>query len=276
MNEQYSTGALQSPYDIRTFAYIPDKANIKGGERWLPEDIDNQWHVGICTAISNTMRAQKHFKIKFSPEFQYLMQKRMENNWTEGSSISTALRVGKNVGYLPIEHWTFTTEEDRKLNYADYIQKLKSVPESEISRLSAIASQYKLKAYASVPVSRDNIANAIDNTGALLVRYLVGDEWWTEPLQPLRPPKTPLSGHGTNETNYDGDSGRTTSSWGSQWGTDGSAYHYFSQYSPTEAWSVWFADVPQVIIDQIESRATIIGKIKDLLQQVIVLLIKLN
>lgn len=270
----YSTGAKASPYDIRTFTYIPTTANIKGGTRWEPVDIDNQHRVGICTGISLTMRAQKHFGIKFSADFQYLMQKRSENNWDEGSSISSALNIGKNVGFLPCNEFPVGIE-DRKLSYVQYIEKLKAIPESEIARFVGIASQYKLKAYASVPVTRDNIANAIDQTGALLVRDVVGEEWWTGEIEPLRSPKIIISGHALNETNYDGDSGRKANSWGPEWGDKGTAYHKFSDYKPTEAWSVWFNEVPQVIVDQIESRASIIGKILNYLQLIIALLPKL-
>lgn len=88
-------------------------------------------------------------------------------------------------------------------------------------------------------------------------------------VQPLRPPKNPISGHAVNLTNYDGDSFRISNSWGTDWADKGSAYFLFSQYRPTEAWSVWFTDVPKEIEVQIESRASIIGKIMDLLQQAI-------
>lgn len=271
----YSTGANKSKYDIRTFTYVPDKANIKGGTKWLQRDIDDQHRVGICTGISLTMRAQKHFGIRFSADFQYLMQKRSENNWDEGSSISTALKIGKNVGFLPYDEFPIK-ESDRKLSYTDYILKLKSIPESEITRLMEVASKYKLKAYANVPVSRDTLADAIDSTGSLLVRYALDNEWYREPIQPLRPSPNPTSGHAVNETNYDGGSFRIANSWGPVWAGDGTAYHVFKDLSPTEAWSVWFADVPPVIQEQIESRATLVGRIMDLLQQVIILLGKIK
>ena len=268
-------GAKASPYDIRTFTWIPDKANIKGGERWAEVDIEDQKRVGICTGISVSMRARKYFGVDFSDDFQYLMQKRSENNWDEGSSISSALNIGKNVGFLPQSEWTHTSIEDRKLNYSEYIKKLQAVPEEEITRLMGIASKYKIKAYASIPLTRDNLATAIDEQGALPVRFLVGEEWWTAPIEPLRPPKNPITGHAVNLTNYDGESFRIGNSWGTDWADKGTAYFLFSQNKPTEAWGVWFTDVPKEIIIQVESRATIIGRIMDLLQQVIALLAKL-
>jgi len=272
----YSTGAQKSPFDLRTFTYVPTKSNIIGGTKWGPASIEDQKRVGICTGISTSMRARKYFGVDFSDDFQYLLQKRSENNWDEGSSISSALNIGKNVGFLPQSEWTFTTLEDRNLPYSEYIKKLQAVPESEIVRLSAIASKYKIKAYASIPVTRDNLANAIDEQGALPSRFVVGEEWWTVPVEPLRPPKNVISGHAINITNYNGDSFRLANSWGIDWADKGTAYFLFSQYKPTEAWGVWFAEVPQVIVDQIESRASIIGKIIDLLQQVIALVLKLK
>jgi len=276
IHKQYSTGANKSPYDIRTFTYIPDKANIKGGKKWEEIDIENQRRVGICTGISVSMRARKHFGIDFSDDFQYLMQKRWEQNWNEGSSIFVALTIGKTIGFLPQSEWKHTTLEDRDLPYTEYIKKLQAIPEEEIKRLSYIASKYKIKAYASIPVTRDNLANAIDEQGALPVRFSVGNEWWTEPIEPLRPPQNVISGHAVNLTNYYGGSFRIANSWGVNWADNGTAYFLLSQYRPTEAWGVWFAGVPKEIEEQIENRATIIGKILDLLQQIIILVAKLT
>lgn len=270
----YSTGAEKSPYDIRTFTYAPTKASVKAGIRWEEKDIEDQKRVGICTAISTVMRAQKHFNKKFSPEFQYLCQKKFyDNNWNEGSSIFHALKVGKDIGFLPLEEFPTV---DRNLPYHEYIEKLKSIPDSEIERMKKIASQYKLKAYASVPVTRETMANAIEEQGALLQRFSLGNEWWTSPIEPLRSPKTVISGHAVNSTNTNGDSFRIANSWGVKWADKGTAYHLLNEYAPTEAWAVWFDEVPKEIKKQEDSRATTIGKIMDLLQQVIVLLAKLK
>jgi len=276
IHKQYSTGANKSPFDIRTFTYTPDKANIIGGKKWEEVDIEDQRRVGICTAISVSMRARKHFSVDFSDDFQYLMQKRWEQNWNEGSSIFVALNIGKTIGFLPQSEWKHTTLEDRDLPYSEYIKKLQAIPEEEIKRLSEIASKYKIKAYASITVTRDNLANAIDEQGALPVRFAIGEEWWTEPIEPLRLPKDVISGHAVNLTNYNGDSMRIANSWGVDWADKGTAYFLFSKYRPTEAWGVWFTDVPKEIEEQIEDRATIIGKILDLLQQIIILVAKLT
>lgn len=260
---QHGLGALESPKDPRTFTYAPTTANQKGGERWQPEDIEDQDRVGICTAISLTMRARKHFGIDFSDDFQYLCQKRIyDNNWLEGSSPLVSLKVGRwdkekgtGVGFLPQKEWIWTTFEDRKLPYSEYVKKLQAVPDEEFERLKEIAHKYSLSAYAYVPVERDFLANAIDATGSLLVRFDVGNEWWTSPIEPLRPPKVLISGHQVNLTNYDGNSFRIANSWGTDWADKGTAYFLLKNYAPTEAWSVWFEEVPEEIQKQIDLKA---------------------
>lgn len=272
MNYEFGMGAFDSQKDDRTFTYAPITANKKGGSRWLPEDIEYQSRVGICTAISLTMHARKYYGIDFSDDFQYLCQKKLYDlNWMEGSSIFVALKVGKNIGFLPQSEWNHTTLEDRNLPYAEYIEKLKALPDAEIERLKLIASKYKLKAYASVPVDRDLLANAIDESGALLTRFTVGSEWWTNPIEPLREPISPVSGHAVNLTNYDGNSFRIANSWGPDWADKGTAYFLLNDYKPTEAWAVWFEDVPKEIDEQLKNKEK-----KELIDTIIQSLLKLK
>jgi hypothetical protein len=288
MNKIPSTGCDKSPYDIRTFAY-PTKgkvvAPIKAGVRYSPEDIEHQRNVGICTAISLTQNAKKATGIAFSADYQYLEQKLAEGNWTEGSSIFTALGVAKHIGLLPANEWKWSTEADRDLPYSSYLKKLQSVPKSEIERLRGIASQYQIKAYASVPVTRDAIALAIaESKAGVLARYVIDDAWWTsragiitwakEALQPLRAPKTHGIGHAVTDSNVDGGSFRIANTFSEKWADGGTAYHLFNDYRPTEVWSVWYEDTPTEIIKKLEERKALLGQIKDLLQKVIALLAK--
>lgn len=281
-------GALPSKKDIRTFTHPPTKAVYvqKGGSKYLPTDIEDQSKVGICTAISLTQNARKVTGKKYSADFQYLMQKKIyDGNWYEGSSILHSLKVAKNIGLLPAEEWKHTTQEDRDGSYTNYIAKLKAIPDAEIARLSAIAAAYKIEAYASVGVDRDTLAGAItESEGGVLVRFDVGKEWWTDKkgnstwdkdaLQPLRAPKVIVSGHALIESNFDGGSFRVANMWGPEWADGGTAYHILADYSPSEAWRVWYKaeEVPQEIEDAKKRRDTIIGKIMDYLQKIIALL----
>lgn len=283
-------GAKPSPVDIRTFSVsVKSYPNIKGGQKYSPTDIEDQDKVGICTAISLTQNARKATGKQWSAEFQYLMQKMIyDKDWDEGSSIFSAVRVAKNIGLLPADEWTYTTQADRNLSYHEYAKKLQAVPPSEITRLMQIAGKFKISAYATVPVTRDAMAAAIDNSkSGILARFALGNEWYTsiagattwdkDFIQPLRSPKTIISGHAVTESNYDGGSFRIANTWSSSWADGGTAYHLLSGYQPTECWAVWYPDevLPKEIESQLESRASIIGKITDLLQQIVALVLKL-
>lgn len=276
MDQPHGTGANPSPKDIRTFAYAPSaRTKTKGGERYKPEDIDDQHKVGICTGISLTQLGQKATHWAFSPDFQYLLQKReIDKNWEEGSSISSALKVAKNFGRLPLEFWTHTDENDRKLPYHKYIEKLKKIPEEEIARLKDIASGYKIRAYAKVPADYDSICNAIDEADGegVLARFDIGSEWWREPIEPLRRPQSIVSGHATIITNYNGLSMRIANTWGEDWADKGTAYFLWGSYKPTEVWITYEDEVPEHVENDLKKLETLQGKLLSLLQELLKLL----
>ena len=268
------TGALESPYDIRTFAYAPSGVPNTGGKKYQPKDIEDQHKVGICTSISLTQNARKALGTKFSADFQYLCQKKFKDgNWSEGSSISHALWVAKNIGLLPEKEWTYTTEADRKGNYQAYIKKLQAIPDTEIEKLKLKASKYKLKAYASVAVDRDLMADAIiESASGILTRYTIGNEWWKAPIEPLRPPKVVVSGHAVTDCNYSGTSFRIANTWGTDWADKGTAYRLHAKYKPTEAWIPYYQVAPEAIEKKLESRTKLQGQLLDLLQKLLTLL----
>lgn len=270
----YATGAEPSAVDIRDFTYKPDKANKIGGERYKPEDIEDQHRVGICTAISLTQNAKKATGIEFSADFQYLLQKKFyDKNWNEGSSARSALHIAKTYGMLPQNGWTHTMESDRKLSYARYIKKLQAVPDAEIERLIKIASVNKLAGYAQVPIDRDMLANAIDESAAgLIVRFVVGKEWYTAPIEPLRKPVSVISGHLITICNYDGMSYRVANTWGDDWADKGTAYSNLMTYQPTEAWIPYYTKLPDPIQEQKEQLKALQGQLLALLQKLVALL----
>lgn len=278
------TGANPSATDIRTFSYpVAEAAYIqKAGKRYGPQDIEHQHNVGICTAISLTQNARKATGVRFSADFQYLLQKRyVDGNWSEGSSIFSALKVAKTYGLLPeAEFSKWITEADRSLPYTEYVKKLQAVPTQEIVRLLAIAAQHKIVAYETVPVTRDTLAKAISESKAgILCRYEVGNEWWTDKngnvtwnkaaIEPLRPPKVVVSGHAITDSNCDGGSFRVANTWGGTWADGGTAYRLHASYRPTEAWKVYFKNetVPARVSEQLDSRTTVRGKLNDMIQK---------
>tara|TARA_R110000868_G_scaffold160342_1_gene389794 strand:+ start:1021 stop:1845 length:825 start_codon:yes stop_codon:yes gene_type:complete len=266
---KYSTGADRSPKDIRTFSYQPTKANKKGGKRYASKDIEDQHKVGICTAISMTQNARKALGVKFSADFQYLLQKKyFDKNWKEGSSLSAALKIAKNYGMLPEEYWTLTTEKDRKLSYDKYIVKLQKVTDAEIEEL--LKKTVKIRAYASVPVDRDLMANAIDESKAgILTRYSLGNEWWRAPVEPIRPPKVQISGHAVTDSNYDGDSFRIANTWGTDWADKGTGFRLQAMYTPTECWIPYYEDAPKHVDEELKKRTELMGRIQNIIQMLL-------
>lgn len=270
---KYATGAEKSKFDLRTYSYKPAKANYKGGERYITKFIDDQHRVGICTSISLTMNAHKATGKKYSPDFQYLIQKKfIDGNWKEGSSCLSACKAAHKYGLLPVKHFeSFVSEKDRKLTYRKYIKKLQSISDKDLDKLLA-KTEKVIEGYAKVPVSRNLLANGIDeNEQGLLVRYVIGEEWWKKPIEPLRPPWEKISGHLVNLTNYTGNSFRIANSWGVDWADEGTAYHLFNQYKPTEAFAVFYKEIPKEVNKKPLAKITI-GQ----LLKLIALLKKLN
>lgn len=255
---------IESPYDSRTI--IHDLASpivyTKGGYSYLPEDILNQHKVGICTCISLIQNVKKATGKSYSPDFQYLLLKKFtDGNWIEGSCIFNSLKTGKKYGFLPVELFTYITEDDRLLPYEQYIEKLQAIPDTEITRLLALCEKV-LTGYAQVDVSsKENIAHAVDSSkSGILCRYAVGSEWWTSPsgqvswnpadIDPLRPPVNVVSGHAINLSSYDYTSSTgqiLANSWGTGWCKQGNADIDYSKYTPTEAWVPYY-DINTAII----------------------------
>lgn len=264
MNEQqFGFGAQESKKDYRTIPhdYVTAIPLTSGGYQYDPTEIENQHKVGICTAISLVQNAEKALGKKYSFDFQYLLQKKfIDGDWYEGSSIFSALKVGKNYGFLPIEDFVYISEADRSLPYADYIAKLQAIPDTEIQRLITLCGD-KLTGYAQIPqISSQSLAQAIlDSKSGILCRYSVGQEWWTAQdgriswlpadINPLRPPKQVISGHaiGMPYFDYTKNLDQTLcNTWGPEWDKQGLADVIFDQYQPTEAWIPYYDFTPNI------------------------------
>lgn len=249
MNEELGTGAHISEVDPRTIQLgdmaIAETPLIKGGVEYLPEDIEHQHRVGICTAISRVQLRQKQTGKKYSPEFQYLCQKKFfDLAWYEGSSILSANKVAKNIGFLPADLWTHTTEADRYLPYSQYIAKLQAIPDTEIERLKGLCVD-KIAGYATVNVNdAQAVAKAVEESNSgILCRYGCQSNWWlpswkAKDIDPLRyAPET--SGHAIILSSFDYTLDfiqKLANTWGIDWCLQGSAHINWSNYPMNEAW----------------------------------------
>ena len=253
-DEKLGTGAHVSEEDPRTVKHeevMPTEAVaplVKGGKAYLPENIEHQHGVGICTAISFVQNREKTNGKKYSADFQYLLQKKfIDLNWDEGSSVFSALRVGKTYGLLPINQWTYTTEQDRYLPYSQYIAKLQAIPLSEVLRLCNLCVD-KISGYAQVNVSDPQaIAKAInDSEAGILCRYGCGSTWWlpswlSKDIDPIKKPIPETSGHAIIASEFDYTIGYMIThpnTWGTLWNWMGQGHINWGNYPMTEAWSI--------------------------------------
>lgn len=257
MEEKFGTGAIVSELDPRTIKHL-DLAGVPlifGGVIYTPADHDNQHHVGICTAISRTELRQKQTGRKYSPDFQYLLQKKYCDGGFnyEGSSILSANKIAYNYGFLPLELFTYITEADRSLPYDQYILKLQAIPDAEIERLAGKPSPLtgkiegglcvdKIVGYAQVEVNdAQAVAKAVidsPNQAGILCRYGCQSNWWTPPIDPLRyAPET--SGHAIILSSFDYNISfmqMLANTWGPYWNIGGNAHINWSNYPMSEAW----------------------------------------
>lgn len=249
MEEKLGTGAKASKKDKRNVQYssvaFATTGLVKGGIIYKPEDIDHQHQVGICTAISRTQLRTKQTGRKYSPEFQYLLQKKFyDQAWFEGSSVLVANKVAKKYGFLPAVFWTATTEQDRYLPYSKYIEKLKAISDDEINVLLKLCID-PIAGYAQVDVTdAQAIAKAInDSQAGLLCRYGCQKNWWTpswkaKDINPLKwAPET--SGHAIINSYFDYSDGKSmqklANTWGPTWCLEGSADINWDNYKMNEA-----------------------------------------
>lgn len=251
--EEISFGADESKIDPRTVkhedvAMADPTIYTKGGTEYSPSDILHQHKVGICTAISLIQNRQKVNGTLYSADFQYLLQKKLyDKNWIEGSSIFMALKVGKNIGFLPLSKWTYTTEQDRYLPYSEYIKKLQAIPDAEIERLKSLCVD-KIAGYAQIDTSNpQSVARAIiEAQGGILCRYNCGNTWWTpswneHDISPLRYPNPATSGHAIIMSNFDysvPNLQTLANTWGTSWARNGSIDINYDNYRMTEAWTI--------------------------------------
>jgi hypothetical protein len=268
-------GAQPSPHDYRHLQHdqvgAPQTKAI-GGTRYPTDKILHQRKVGICTAISLVQNVYVATGVRYSEDFQYLLQELyIDRDWLEGSSGYASLRVasksktGPQYGMLPIEHFPSIIDANPDITYEDYKNKLITIAgnRTEMERLLALCES-PIKGYAQVNVASDHlIAQAIDDSKAgILARFDVYDTWWTavdgrvswlaKDLEPLRKGIRALSGHLVSITNYDftnpfNHKAQQANTWGPTWADDGSAWFELNNYRPTEAWSIYYDFTPDYV-----------------------------
>lgn len=260
MNPPFVFKTKKSPYDPRHRKHDASAPTplISGGYPYLPSDIENQHGVGICTGGDIVQNAEKALGKKLSIDFQYLLEKKFYDlDWDEGSSILSSLKVAKNYGFLPLELFTWITEQDRLLSYNQYIAKLKAIPDVEVQRLIGLCVN-KLQGYAIVNTDAQSLATGIiASRSGLLTRYEVTDEWWTDingnttydPLKidPLRHSHPIIDGHAIGTSTFDFSVYQKfghPNTWGVEYANQGTIHTNHATYKCTEAWIPYYDQTP--------------------------------
>lgn len=266
---EFGFGAQPSPHDYRTLKHDQVGApqeKARGGTRYPAEKILNQRKVGICTAISLVQNAYVALGRRYSEDFQYLLQKvYFDRNWDEGSSPFASCHIAKTYGLLPVEHLAPILDADPSISYPAYVEKLKAIANDSEKMKDLLSKCEKVvQAYSQVNVTDDTLfAQGInDSKAGLLVRFTLGNEWWTGKdgrvswnkldIEPLRPPSIVVSGHQVTVSDYDysdafGHVARLANTWSPQWCDNGSARFLLGRYRPTEAWMLYYDYSPKFV-----------------------------
>jgi hypothetical protein len=160
------------------------------------------------------------------------------------------------------------------------VAKLKAVPEEEIQRLIKLCSDYKLTGYAQVAYQDPQaIAKALQaSRSGLLCMYVVDEQWWSpswleRDINPLRAPKTQLSGHAIIMESLDYTKGFDqvlTNTWGTKWNRGGKGDINWSNYKMRECWIPYYSMTEAELQDlkkTLQSKIGLLGKIVELLKQ---------
>lgn len=268
MNTPFGLGAFESPNDPRTYIHENsyDKVDILPNTyayTYVVGDILHQHKIGKCTSSSFIQLANKARGIKYSDDFQYLLQKKLiDKNWIEGSYVSAAPATALKYGMLPIEYFPSITDENPEITYEEYIAKLQQVSDADLQKLLKIAAKHKIGGYARVDHT-DKFAVAkglLDSKVGLLTRYEVTSDWYTDTngnitwayalISPLRNNGKVISGHAIGNTGYDYTTGRfhrLTNTWGKDYGKKGSVEADYNVVGMKEAWIIYWDKAPETV-----------------------------
>jgi len=251
---ELATGANKSLKDIRDYKHEQALASIELPPTTHRKEYNfhlNQRGIGICTAISVCTVMRKMYGIEFSPQFLYVMGKKIiDRNMIEGSSIRTMLQIANTIGVLPLSD---NPQDDTHKSYVNYIDI--TFTDEQIQKASA----YKLK-YASARLDPVGFATDLYNSKyGLLTRQAVGGNtyqpsWRKSDLELMREPKPVTGGHAVLVNWYDGldenqlrewhntwgDKNNPTNDNGAVWSDDGNLKYKYSTQKKyvTEAWVV--------------------------------------
>jgi hypothetical protein len=186
--------------------------------------------------------------VDFSPRFLDILAKRYDgqNRVTGGTNPRLVLKLAVQYGCAT----TATLPNDTSLPILEYRDDSKLAPD-----VFAEAAHYKIPGYISVPLDFVSSRQAIYLYGGISALFQIGSELWTpswagKDIDPLRVPKTIVSGHQMTPFGWEDDTyNDLQNEWSSAWANYGRAKYDPRAWSPyiIEQWAV--AEIPPNVQD---------------------------
>lgn len=258
----YSTGALESPADVRdisiatvqpTFPTIPDKyvTDISN----LP--IENQGQIGSCVAQSH-MKMIQYFIYKktgkvldLSARAIYKWCKEIDGAaLSQGTYPSVMAKILRKKG-IPLSMFA---PNNNLLSYDEYIN---------INVLTGglqDASSRVVSGYAFVPADFELIKQAIYRNGVLTATCMIDSNWFNGVIQKVL---KSIGGHNILLIGYDEEGLYARNSWGSSWFAratgyfllnNGELYLKWEDYKDNIRDIIAYLDIPEALLQEVQGK----------------------
>lgn len=255
----FGHGALESAKDYRDIQLADVATAIPIPQSYFLNisqcPVTMQYKRGTCVAHATAKRKEKvevddtGTFTALSPRFLYALIKKEDGNMNEGTAIRNGLKIISKTGIC--------TEQTYPSDYPDMthaeFMDITKVPVQAFYE----AELYKDTSYASVPVDKDSLKQAIMSGNGVITRVVIDSAWWCptwleSDILPLKAPLTQaFGGHAIWITGFDGDRFYFRNSWGTSWGKNGDGYFDWNTYKDaiTEAWTS--IDIPDHLLKQV-------------------------
>lgn len=263
MNEQLQIGwgTLESPKDYRDIQLADVAMALPIPQSYFLNisqcPVTMQYKRGTCVAHATAKRKER-VEIEdsgtftaLSPRFLYALIKKADGDTNEGTAIRNGLKVISSQGIC--------TEATYPSDYPD----MSHAEFMDITKVPPLAFDeamyYRDTSYASVPVDKDSLKQAIMSGNGVIARVVIDSQWYTpswleSDILPLKAPLTQsLGGHAIWVTGFDGDRFYFRNSWSPSWGVQGNGYFDWATYSSalTEAWTS--IDINETLLKQVHN-----------------------
>lgn len=202
-------------------------------------------------AVASGMTPAEAQYLALSPRSAYAIEKFIDGTGinTVGTTIQAVAKAFQTWG-IALESLFPSTDTTLPNNvYGDYNQMSAAAKADAATRAQAGFSYF----FVGKAPTLQNLKDWIAEYGFVLLEVEVGDEWYTSPagvtswanadVNPLRPPKTVISGHFILATTFDEATISGPNSWSEQWGDKG-WFHMQANYMPFVTNGLVFQKIP--------------------------------